>query len=350
MRSNCSVTDKKLQDEVPLSDFIATFATSIGTRKQPMTVRKMNQTDIALQIAIQAHSGQTDRQGEPYILHPLAVGLAGETDELRAAGFLHDVVEDSAFGFNDLTDRGISPSVVNALRLLTRDRHIPYRQYVQTIIDSGNPIALQVKYYDLVHNYARSNAFPDLHAKYAEALEMVKGAIERNSQTRLYHRPEGVAVAVFAGGCFWGVQHEFGKVSGVLRSFVGYTGGHEELPTYADVRTHATHHVESVLIEYDPLKVSYIDLCHVFFEIHDPAQTDGVGTDIGPQYRSCIFYADARGQIEAQSVIDDLRTRGYEVNTLLLPLGNFWIGEESHQRYYEKTGGEPYCHIRQRKF
>ena len=359
---------KKALDAVWLSFFIAIFAKSIGglcsqnfgplvhitvfaiTTDKTDDIRIMNQTDIALQIAIQAHSGQTDRQGEPYILHPLAVGLAGETDEQRAAGFLHDVVEDSDFTFDDLLNRGISSGVVNALRLLTHDKHVTYQQYIQNIIDSGNPIALSVKYNDLQHNYARSKEFPDLQTKYADAIDMVKSAIDLNSQTGLYHQPEGVAVAVFAGGCFWGVQHEFGKIAGVMRSLVGYTGGEEELPTYADVRTHNTRHVESVLIEYAPQTVSYTELCHVFFEIHDPAQTDGVGSDIGPQYRSCIFYADGEQQTEAQSVIADLCSRGYVVNTLLLPLGKFWTGEEFHQRYYEKTGGEPYCHIRQRKF
>ena len=116
------------------------------------------------------------------------------------------------------------------------------------------------------------------------------------------------------------------------------------------MRDHATSHVEAVLIEYDPQLVSYTDLCKVFFEIHDPAQTDGVGEDIGPQYRSCIF-ADGDQQLrEAQAVIDLLRSKGHEVNTLLLNRAPFWIGEEYQQRYYEKTGGAPYCHFRIKKF
>lgn len=150
--------------------------------------------------------------------------------------------------------------------------------------------------------------------------------------------------------CFWGVQHQFEKEAGVIRTLVGYTGGEEQMPTYAEVRSHQTHHVEAVLVEFDPSLISYTRLCQVFFEMHDPAQTNGVGPDRGPQYRSCIFYRDGRQQAEAQSVVDDLRSRGYEVNTLLLPESPFWIGEEYHQRYYEKTGGEPYCHIREKKF
>lgn len=313
--------------------------------------------DIALQIASKAHEGQTDRDGNPVILHPITVGMMGHTDEERIAGFLHDVVEDTSYTFDDLLKAGIPLGIVNALRLLTHDKATPYYNYVQGIIDSGNPIALQVKYNDLQHNYARGKAYPDLQAKHGKALEMVKAAIEECSKIELYRYPDAseqinheLCTAIFAGGCFWGVQHEFEKIDGVKRTLVGYTGGEEEFPAYAEVREHKTSHVEAVLVEYDAGKVSYIDLCKVFFEMHDPAQTDGVGPDIGPQYRSCIFYKDESQRKDALAVIDILRGKGDEVNTLLLPVSNFWIGEEYHQKYYEKTGGEPYCHFRIKKF
>ncbi len=305
--------------------------------------------DIALQIATKAHEGQRDRDGYPVILHPITVGMMGDTDEEKMAGFLHDVVEDTDWTFDDLLREGIPVGVVNALRLLTHEKGTDYYAYVQRVIDSGNPIALQVKYNDLRHNYARGKAYPDLQKKHGRALEMVKAAIERCSQIELYEPGKG-AVAVFAGGCFWGVQHHFGKMEGVTRTHVGYTGGEEKSPSYHDVRNHLTHHVEAVLVEYDETKVSYTDLCKLFFEIHDPAQTDGVGEDIGPQYRSCVFYADETQRQETEAVIQILRDKGHEVNTLVLPLREFWIGEEYHQRYYEKSGGEPYCHFRVRKF
>ena len=327
--------------------------------------------DIALQIATKAHAGQKDRDGHPVILHPITVGMMGDTDEEKTAGFLHDVVEDSDYTFDDLLRAGIPAAIVNALRLLTHEKGTDYYEYVQSIIDSGNPIALQVKYNDLRHNYARGKAYPHLQAKHGKALEMVKAAIEKCSQIELYkpqnhttsalgskrrlpeQEPQNLRTldhAVFAGGCFWGVQHHFGKMPGVLRTLVGYTGGEEPSPTYHDVRNHLTHHVEAVLVEYDATQVSYSDLCKLFFEIHDPAQTDGVGEDIGPQYRSCIFYADDSQLSTAQQIIADLRSHDYEVNTLVLPLREFWIGEEYHQRYYAKTGGEPYCHFRTKKF
>lgn len=309
-----------------------------------------NAIDIALGIAVKAHAGQTDRDGAPVILHPLTVGLMGHTDEERMAGFLHDVVEDTCYTHDDLLAAGIPVGVVNALRLLTHSEGEDYYEYVQRIIDSGNPIALQVKYNDLHHNYARGKAYPDLQAKHGPALEMVKAAVEKCSRIDLYKEQAGVATAVFAGGCYWGVQHEMEKIEGVTRTLVGYTGGEEQFPSYAQVRDHATGHVEAVLIEYDPQRVSYTDLCKVFFEIHDPAQTDGVGEDIGPQYRSCIFAADDQQHREAQVVIDLLRSKGHVVNTLLLNRAPFWIGEECQQRYYEKTGGAPYCHFRIKKF
>lgn len=127
-------------------------------------------------------------------------------------------------------------------------------------------------------------------------------------------------------------------------------GGEEAFPSYADVRDHKTHHVEAVIVEFDPNVISYEGLCKLFFEIHDPAQTDGVGPDLGPQYRSCIFYRNEAQKNTAERIMQILRDRGDEVNTLLLPEEKFYIGEAYHQRYYEKTGGEPYCHTRVKKF
>ena len=156
--------------------------------------------------------------------------------------------------------------------------------------------------------------------------------------------------AIFAAGCFWGVQHQMQRIAGVVDTVVGYTGGEELNPTYPEVKAHLTHHVEAIEVTYDASVVDYATLCKVFFEIHDPAQTDGIGPDLGPQYRSEIFYADAEQKSIAEGIIADLRSRGYEVNTVLRPTERFWHAEEYHQHYYDKTGGEPYCHIREKKF
>lgn len=171
----------------------------------------MNPIDIALRIAITAHAGQLDRDGYPVILHPLTVGLMGHTDEEKMAGFLHDVVEDSHYTFQDLLREGIPIGVVNALRLLTHHKETNYYDYVQSIIDSKNPIALQVKYNDLQHNFARGKAYPALQEKHGKALKMVKAAIDECAKTYIYHAPTSLntEVAIFACGCFWGTQHQF---------------------------------------------------------------------------------------------------------------------------------------------
>ena len=103
-----------------------------------------------------------------------------------------------------------------------------------------------------------------------------------------------VEKAIFAAGCFWGVQHQFERIPGVLNTTVGYTGGPEANPAYTQVKAHMTHHVEAIFVDYDADMVSYVDLCKLFFEIHDPSQTDGIGPDLGPQYRSMIFYMDEK--------------------------------------------------------
>ena len=156
--------------------------------------------------------------------------------------------------------------------------------------------------------------------------------------------------AIFACGCFWGVQHQFDRAKGVILTKVGYIGGKEENPTYPEVKAHATGHAEAVWVEYDAEQTSFSDLCKLFFEIHDPAQTDGIGPDLGPQYRSEIFYMNETQRKESEDIIALLRAKGYEVNTRLTPATTFWDGEDYHQKYYDKTGGEPYCHIRIKKF
>ncbi len=312
----------------------------------------MNTIDIALRIATTAHVGQLNRDGYPAILHPLAVGLMGHTDEEKMAGFLHEVVERSHYTFDDLLHEGIPTGVVNALRLLTHEERTSCEEHLRRIIHSGNPIALQVEHNDLQQHYEREKAHPNQQAKYGEALAKVREAIKACSKVDLYQPPTDphIAVGIFACGCFWGTQHQFQKQKGVVGTLAGYTGGTEAFPSYADVRDHKTHHVEAVIVEFDPAVVSYESLCKLFFEIHDPAQTDGVGPDLGAQYRSCIFYRDETQRQTAERVMQLLRHKGYEVNTLLLPEEPFYIGEAYHQRYYEKTGGEPYCHVRTKKF
>lgn len=158
------------------------------------------------------------------------------------------------------------------------------------------------------------------------------------------------ATAIFAGGCFWGVQHYFDKAPGVVKSEVGYTGGTKANPTYKEVCSHTTGHVEAIKVTYDPEKTSYEKLARLFFEIHDPTQTNGQGPDIGPQYLSEVFYADDTEKVIAEKLINILKDKGLKVSTRLRPATTFWPAETYHQEYYEKTGGVPYCHVYTKRF
>ena len=151
--------------------------------------------------------------------------------------------------------------------------------------------------------------------------------------------------AVFASGCFWGTEHHFQRADGVLSTRAGYTGGHKQNPTYQEVCTGTTGHVEAVEIEYDPEITNYEALSKLYFETHDPTQADGQGPDIGSQYLSVVFYADDEQKTTAERLIEVLRELGYDVVTELRPAEKFWPAEDYHQQYYDKTGKTPYCHF-----
>lgn len=156
--------------------------------------------------------------------------------------------------------------------------------------------------------------------------------------------------AVFAGGCFWGVEHLMQTIPGVLDVQSGYTGGIVDQPSYEQVKTGQTGHFEAVRVTYDPAQTDYETLAKLFFEIHDPTQTDGQGPDIGLQYRSAVFYADAEQKQIAEKLIEILKQKGYKIATRVLPLKTFWPAEEYHQDYYERKGTQPYCHMRVKRF
>ncbi len=161
---------------------------------------------------------------------------------------------------------------------------------------------------------------------------------------------EGNECAIFAGGCFWGVEYLIKKIQGVIRVTVGYTGGKVAHPSYAEICTGMTDHAEAVEIIFNSQVISYENLLKFFFEIHDPVQKNRQGPDIGSQYRSAIFYLTKEQRRCAQSIIQILKDKGMQIATQLVPASPFYKAEEYHQNYYHKTGGHPYCHIRVNRF
>lgn len=152
--------------------------------------------------------------------------------------------------------------------------------------------------------------------------------------------------AIFAGGCFWGVQYYFDQVPGVVSTEVGYTGGHTDNPSYEAVCTHTTGHAEATKIEFDPEKVSYETLLRQFFRMHDPTQLNRQGPDVGDSYRSAIFYSDDEQKQQAEVIIKELNDKEFKgkIVTTLEPLGKWWPAEDYHQKFTEKTG-RGFCHI-----
>ena len=156
--------------------------------------------------------------------------------------------------------------------------------------------------------------------------------------------------AYFASGCFWGTEYYFMKAKGVAHTAVGFMGGHVDHPSYEQVCQKNTGHLETTEVDYDTSKTSYEDLVKLFFETHDFTQTNGQGPDIGPQYLSCIFYADENEKNIAEKYISILQKKGYKVATMLKPLSTFWKAEDYHQQYYEHKGTTPYCHVYKKIF
>jgi methionine-S-sulfoxide reductase len=150
---------------------------------------------------------------------------------------------------------------------------------------------------------------------------------------------------IFAAGCFWGVQYYFDQVPGVVKTTVGYTGGHTENPTYDEVCTHTTGHAEAVLIEFNPQKVTYETLLKQFFRMHDPTQLNRQGPDIGDSYRSAIFYFDQEQRKEAIQVRNKLqKEKDRPIVTQIEPADHFYEAEAYHQKFTERTG-MGMCHI-----
>lgn len=157
--------------------------------------------------------------------------------------------------------------------------------------------------------------------------------------------------ATFAAGCFWGVEAAFRELmgKGVISVTSGYTGGNFKNPTYEDVCSGKTGHAEAVEIVYDPAKISYSELLEIFWSVHDPTTPGRQGADVGSQYRSAIFYHTAKQQELAEASKAKIERSGEfknKVVTEIVRASEFYPAEEYHQRYYQKKGIKPVCHIK----
>jgi peptide methionine sulfoxide reductase msrA/msrB len=149
--------------------------------------------------------------------------------------------------------------------------------------------------------------------------------------------------AIFAAGCFWGVQYYFDQIPGVLKTEVGYIGGKTKNPNYESVCYENTGHAEAVRVDFDPNKLSYETLLKHFFRMHDPTQLNRQGPDVGDQYRSAIFYIGDDQKAIANKMIEELKEEKNIVTTLE-KADVFYPAEDYHQKYAEKTG-RGMCHI-----
>ncbi|MDP9297092.1 MAG: peptide-methionine (S)-S-oxide reductase MsrA [Actinomycetota bacterium] len=151
---------------------------------------------------------------------------------------------------------------------------------------------------------------------------------------------------IFGAGCFWGVEWVFAQVPGVIGAESGYSGGITPDPTYREVCSHTTGHAEVVRVTFDPSVVSFDQLLEVFWAMHDPTQVDRQGPDVGDQYRSAIFTSSDEQQRAAEASREHAQA-GFSrpIATQIRRASEFYPAEDYHQRYYEKNGHEPYCHV-----
>jgi peptide-methionine (S)-S-oxide reductase len=150
---------------------------------------------------------------------------------------------------------------------------------------------------------------------------------------------------VFGGGCFWCTEAVFLMLKGVVSVEPGYAGGHVDNPTYEQVTTGETGHIEVIQVVYKPDNIAFEELLRVFFASHDPTTKDRQGNDVGPQYNSAIFYTTPRQQEKAEHYITVLNKAGQNIVTQVRPLDHFWLAEDYHKNYYARNKNAGYCQL-----
>lgn len=156
------------------------------------------------------------------------------------------------------------------------------------------------------------------------------------------------AKITFGNGCFWCTEAIFQQVKGVVKSTSGYSGGHVENPTYEQVCEKNTGHAEVIQIEYNPAEVSIDELLEIFWQTHDPTTLNQQGNDVGPQYRSVVFYHNEEQKQRAEffkKKLDEAGAFEKPIVTTIEPFTNFYVAENYHQDYYSRNGNQPYCYF-----
>lgn len=158
--------------------------------------------------------------------------------------------------------------------------------------------------------------------------------------------PLGQEALILGGGCFWCTEAVFLRLQGVTTVISGYAGGLVERPSYSQIGTGTTGHAEVIQVVFDPEKISSAALLEVFWATHDPTTLNRQGADVGPQYRSAIFYlSEEQAEVanEMKQQLDQSGIIGTPVVTEITPFSNFYVAENYHQNYYAQHGGQPYC-------
>ena len=173
-------------------------------------------------------------------------------------------------------------------------------------------------------------------------------AQQQNQKAMNKENENRLETATFGAGCFWCVEAVFQQLKGVKSVTSGYSGGHVKNPAYREVTSGNTGHAEAVQIKFDPEQISFRQLLEVFWKTHDPTTLNRQGPDIGPQYRSAIFYHNEEQKRIAEESKNEMDRSGYYNNSIVTeiePFTNFYVAEDYHQDYYDSNPNQPYCRM-----